>query len=242
MTTRSSNISNIIPNFIRFQPIDPDTLIYSNDEEDEEHIKVISEKISHDSQLKTSSNSGSTSENRVSKSQRVKQVSKKIAIPINAKNRQENSVLAGKDLDSVSPLIKRLLIDTYENHKKEEKLIRIRGSRRRKSNNLGYDNVAAEDDKRLISISSVNKWRSNLNRETSRNTWKQVRRSVRERKDDTGRAHKSFSSSSGIVRNRSSAKQDRINQQTSQSREKHVAAGCSKPETSLVLRKVLNLS
>ena len=235
MTTRFSNISNIIPNFIRFQPIDPDTLIYSNDEEDEEHIKVISEKISHDSQLKTSSNSGSTSENRATKSQRVKQVSRKIAIPINAKNRQENSVLAGKDLDSVSPLIKRLLIDTYENHKKEEQLIRIHGSRRRKSNNLGYDNG-------LISISSVNKWRSNLNRETSRNTWKQVRRSVRERKDDTGRAHKSFSSSSGIVRNRSSAKQDRINQQTSQSREKHVAAGCSKPETSLVLRKVLNLS
>ena len=80
MTTQLSNISNIIPNVIRFEPIDPDTLIYSNDEEDDEHIQVILEKHSRDTQLKTSSNSGSTSENRATKSRRVKQVSRKLTL------------------------------------------------------------------------------------------------------------------------------------------------------------------
>ena len=241
MTARLPNISNIIPNVIRFEPIDPDTLIYSNDEEDDEHIQVILEEHSRDTQLKTSSNSGSTSENRNTKSRRVKQVSRKPAIPISWKNKPENSVLAGKDLDSVSPLIKRLLIDTYENHKKEEKLNRTRGSRRRKSNNLGSDNIVIEDDRRRVSISSVNKWRSNLYRQTGRNTWKQVRRSVKESKDENGSTHKGTGSCNRIFGNRSPAKQDRIAQQSSQNREKCVAAEGRQPESSLVKHKVLNL-
>ena len=131
-------------------------MIYSNDEdEDQSNLNPI-ERVEH---LETPNKSGSPAENQTFKNRRFKQVTRKVSLSRRSKNDLGNDVLGGKDLDSISPLIKRLLVDTYEhNQKKQEKLNRSQNSRRRKSNIFGSDHVIEVDARRIAR--SINKWQS----------------------------------------------------------------------------------
>ena len=146
-----------ITKYFRFQPIDPDTLIYSNDEDEGQSNPNPIERVL---QLETPNKTGSLAKNQTFKNRRFKQVTRKVSLSRRSKNDLGNDVLGGKDLDSISPLIKRLLVDTYEhNQKKQEKLNRSQISRRRKSNIFGSDQVVEADTRRIAR--SINKWQSN---------------------------------------------------------------------------------
>ena len=78
---------------------------------------------------------------------------------------QEEDILAGKDLDSISPLIKRLLIDSFENHAKQEKSRSKRVAENRKCTPATYSKTTKyHDDQSKISTSK--KWRNSVKAKT----------------------------------------------------------------------------
>ena len=164
-----------ISNYFRFQPIDPDTLVYSNEEDDEDvkSLKNSTEKFSRKITLPISSERVLKSEHRKSKNGREKYVSRKEVVPIKISDGGERNVWEGKDLDNISPLIKRLLIDTYKNHTIEEKLKRKRSSRSRKNTDVTYEKDIKET-RRRYSDSVHNKWQSALRQKLDRNSSKPV--------------------------------------------------------------------
>ena len=212
-------------------------MIYSDDDENGEAIHASSENIHRNAFVKRLSNFGLKSEDFASKNRRLKQVTRKIVLPKGAKNWQDN-VLSGKDLDSISPLIKRLLVDTYENHKKQQKHYRSRGSRRRKSNIFGCDNIA-EDDKRRVSLTTVNKWRKNLNRYTGQNIHEHASESYENSKKKSCSATNDVTSSQRDARKKSAGESGTICKQISQSLEDIADTECKQLKSSLIRRKVI---
>ena len=135
------------------------------------------------------------------------------------KNRHENDLFAGKDLDNISPLIKRLLIDTYKNHTKQDKSKRIRASRISRKSTHSY---CVDDDvsnTRKISVSNYNKWQSALSRTTRDNIPKPMKNRFDEHQDDIGKSKRSINQSDKITRSTSSQKASRLSRQISQSHE-----------------------
>ena len=171
------------------------------------------------------------------KNRRLKQVTRKIVLPKGTKNWQDN-VLSGKDLDSISPLIKRLLVDTYENHRKQQKHYRSRGSRRRKSNIFGCDNIA-EDDKRRVSLTTITKWRKNLNRYTDQNNHKHATESYGNSKKECCNTRNAIISSNRDARKKSAGESGTICKQMSQSLEDIADTECKQLKSSLIRRKVI---
>ena len=215
-------------------------MIYSDDEENGNNIHLSSEKIARNSRIKRLSNYALKSEDPVNESRRLKRVSRNLVLPKSAKNRQAKNVLSGKDLDSISPLIKRLLVDTYEHHKREQKSSYNRGSRRRKSNIVGCDNTE-EDNRRRVSLSTVNKWRSNINRDTCQPILKNIDQSNGENNQENCNTSKCKVPSKVITRERSAGKQGTLHKQRSQSLEEIVDTGCKELKSSLIKRKVINI-
>lgn len=230
-------ILTINQNSSRFQPIDPDTLIYSDDDENGEAIHASAVNIHRNAFVKRLSNFGLKSDDSACKNRRLKQVTRKVVLPKGAKKWQDN-VLSGKDLDSISPLIKRLLVDTYENHKKQQKHYRSRGSRRRKSNIFGCDNIA-EDDKRRVSITTVNKWRKNVNRSAGENIYTHATESYGISKEESCNATNDIVSSNLDDRKKSSGKSGIICKQISQSLEDIADTECKQFKSNSIKRKVI---
>jgi hypothetical protein len=211
-------VKYLISNCFRFQPIDPDTLVYSNDEEDGENLPSGSEQSPNNFQLPNSSNRCSKLENRKSRIRREKNASNKELVPT-ITTRHENDLFVGKDLDSISPLIKRLLIDTYKNHTKQDKSKRIRASRKSRKSTNSY---CVEDDvsnTRKVSSSNYDKWRSALSRNTHDNIPKYMNSGFDEHQDDIGKSYRSINQPDTIARKSSSQKTSRLSRQRSQSYE-----------------------
>ena len=78
-------ILTINQNSSRFQPIDPDTLIYSDDDENGEAIHASAVNIHRNAFVKRLSNFGLKSDDSACKNRRLKQVTRKVVLPKGAK-------------------------------------------------------------------------------------------------------------------------------------------------------------
>ena len=134
-------------------------MVYSNDEDEEgPPAPCGSEKVSRKFRLESSEDNVNKLEKRKTKFHQESSGEKKGLITVIANAQIENDVLAGKDLESISPLIKRLLIDTYKNHTKQEKLKRGRSPRKR-TVTLSID---SKNHSVKASNSNRSKWRNVL--------------------------------------------------------------------------------
>lgn len=207
MITGITHVAYLISHCFRFQPIDPDTLVYSNEEDEVENVQNNSENSPKNLQLHGLSNECANLENRKTRNRRDERFSKKeFDVAPATKNRRDNDVFAGKDLDSISPLIKRLLIDTYKNHTKQEKSKRIRASRSRKITRVPYDSYQVDENTRKISVSNYNKWQSAICNEKENNITKRMKRSPHEDTDFIGKSSRSTDQNDKSLRRKLSEK------------------------------------
>ena len=147
----------------RFHPLELDTLVYSNEEEDENskysrnNSKSISKHFQKDIADEAGINLGSHSYRRGTKSGSSHKNHERDVSPV---QHEPTDVLSGKDLDTVSPLIKRLLIDTYTNHTRQRKSKHKKSSRNIKKAHPHTLDEVSEHARSNISKTGFARWKN----------------------------------------------------------------------------------
>ena len=138
-------------------------MIYSNEEEDENskysrnNSKSISKHVQKDIADEVGINLGSHSYRRGKESGSSHKNHERDVSPV---QHEPTDVLSGKDLDTVSPLIKRLLIDTYRNHTKQRKSKHKKSSRNTKKAHPHTLDEVSEHARSNISKTGFARWKN----------------------------------------------------------------------------------
>ena len=149
--------------YFRFHPLELDTLVYSNEEEDENskysrnNSKSISKHVQKDIADEVGINLGSHSYRRGKESGSSHKNHERDVSPV---QHEPTDVLSGKDLDTVSPLIKRLLIDTYTNHTRQRKSKHKKSSRNIKKAHPHTLDEVSEHARSSISKTGFARWKN----------------------------------------------------------------------------------
>ena len=149
--------------YFRFHPLELDTLVYSNEEEDENskysrnNSKSISKYFQKDIADEAGINLKSHSYGRGKESGSSHKNHERDVSPV---QHAPTDVLSGKDLDTVSPLIKRLLIDTYRNHTKQRKSKHKKSSRNTKKVHPNTLDEVSEHARSNISKTGFARWKN----------------------------------------------------------------------------------
>ena len=138
-------------------------MVYSNEEEDENskysrnNSKSLSKPFQKDIADEAGINLGSHSYRKGTKSGSSHKNHVRDVSPV---QHEPTDVLSGKDLDTVSPLIKRLLIDTYTNHTRQRKSKHKKSSRNTKKAHPHTLDEVSEHARSSISKTGFARWKN----------------------------------------------------------------------------------
>ena len=125
-------------------------MVYSNEEEDDDVSNNDTEKVLHIPQEQSpGGKSGIKLEKQKGHNRKEKRTTKCAAVKTKSYSNHGEEILAEKELDSINPLIKRLLIDSYKNHAKQNQTKSKRVSRSKKGTSTTSNKVSEDDDNQI---------------------------------------------------------------------------------------------